>query len=213
MFTEVTASSGMSTQSILMDGWSPNIGDFDNDGWKDLFVSRGDVGSVSVPGRLVIEQNNTVFRNLEGKKWKALTEEAGFTAVPPRRHRGAAIGDFNRDGKLDIVVSALNAPAEIWMNDSPGTSHWIEFKLEGSKSNRDGIGAKVKIVSGGRPQWDHVSHAAGYASSSATPLHFGLGAEKSVEEVDIQWPSGIRQTLKNLSADQIVRIREADAKP
>ena len=90
-----------------MSGYSANIADFDNDGWKDLFVSRGDVQSTAMAEVRKVDQINTVFRNLAGTRWSALTEEAGFNAQPPRRHRGAAIGDFNHDGKLDIVVTAL----------------------------------------------------------------------------------------------------------
>lgn len=212
-FTEVTARSGMAMLSNPMDAYSPNIADFDNDGWKDLFVSRGNVASPNMAGHQSIEQPNTVFRNLANNKWAALTEGAGFDALPSKRHRGAAIGDFNHDGKLDLVVTALSAPAELWINDSAGGNHWIELALEGTKSNRDAIGAKVKIVAGGRSQWEHVSHAAGYASSSAGPLHFGLGTVSTVDEIDVRWPSGVRQTLKNVAADRIVQIKEMKSTP
>lgn len=158
--------------------------------------------------RFPIEQPNTVFRNVPGGKWVALTEEAGFTAQPPRRHRGSAYGDFNHDGKLDLVVTALSAPAEIWMNDSPGENHWLELKLQGTKSNRDGIGAKIRITAGGQTQYTHYTTASGYASSSAGPVHFGLGAAKVVDEIEIRWPSGTLQTLKNVQADRIVHVVE-----
>jgi enediyne biosynthesis protein E4 len=208
-FTEVTSQSGMTASSNPMAGYSPNVGDFDNDGWKDLFVSRGHVQSPNMAGRIAIDQPNTVFRNLGDGKWSALTAEAGFTALPPRRHRGAAVADFNRDGKLDLVVTALSAPAEIWMNDGPDSHHWIELSLEGTKSNRDGIGAKIRISAGGQMQYDQVSHAAGYASSSAGPIHFGLGAAETAVEIEIRWPSGARQVLKDVAADRVVRIKEA----
>jgi hypothetical protein len=208
-FTEITSKSGMTALSNPMAGYSPNIGDFDNDGWKDLFVSRGHVQSPNMASRTSIEQPNTVFRNLGNGKWSALTADAGFTALLPRRHRGATVADFNHDGKLDLVVTALSAPAEIWMNDSPNGNHWIELALDGTESNRDGIGAKIRISAGGQAQYDHVSHAAGYASSSAGPVHFGLGAAGTVAEIEIQWPSGARQVLKDVAADRLVRIKEA----
>lgn len=207
-FTEITARSGMTVLSNPMAGYSPNIADFDNDGWKDIFVSRGHVQSPNMAGREQIDQPNTVFRNLDGTKFAALTEEAGFTAQPPRRHRGAAVGDLNHDGKLDVVVTALSAPAEIWINDSPNQNHWLELKLQGTRSNRDGIGARIRLLAGGQTQYQYVSTASGYASSSAGPVHFGLGAAKQAAEIEIRWPSGTTQVLKNMDADRIVPVQE-----
>jgi hypothetical protein len=206
-FVETTARSGMAALSKPMAGYSPGIADFDNDGWKDIFVSRGDVASPAMSGRQQIDQPNTVFRNSHGGRFTALTEDAGFTAQPPRRHRGSAIGDFNHDGKLDVVVTALSAPAEIWMNDSPNENHWLELSLRGTRSNRDAIGAHIQVKAGG-DQFNHVTTAAGYASSSAGPVHFGLGAAKVVDEIEIRWPSGKVQTLKAVLADQILKIQE-----
>jgi len=207
-FEAVTAESGMSVLCNSMSGYSPNIADFDNDGWKDLFVSRGEVQSPAMADRLHIDQPNTVFRNLGNGRWTALTDEAGFGAQPARRHRGSAVGDFRHDGKLDVVVTALSAPAEIWMNDSPGENHWMDVKLEGTKSNRDGIGARIRITAGGHAQYNHMTTACGYASSSAGPVHFGLGPAKAVDEIEIRWPSGTTQVLKNVSADQVLRVKE-----
>jgi len=107
-----------------------------------------------------------------------------------------------------VVVTALSAPAEIWLNDSPGGAHWIGLALEGAKSNRDGIGARIKIVAGGVAQYSQVSFAAGYASSSAGPVHFGLGSNKAADLVEIRWPSGITQRLGNVAADRILKVQE-----
>jgi hypothetical protein len=207
-FADITASSDMGRLSAPMGGYSPTIADFDNDGWKDIFVSRGHVQSLAFSTQGQVEQPNSVFRNLGGTKFQALTAEAGLTARPPARHRGSAVGDLNGDGRLDVVVTALSAPAEIWMNDSPNGNHWIEFLLQGTKSNRDAIGARIKLVAGGKAQYQQVSFAAGYASSSAGPVHFGLGAAKSADLVEIRWPSGIVQELKNVPADRVVKVME-----
>ena len=208
-FVEVTRESGMTRLSLPMSGYSPTIADFDNDGWKDIFVSRGHVQSMASSTNLAIAQPNTVFRNLGGMKFSALTAEAGLTAQPPARHRGSAFGDLNGDGRLDMVVSALSAPAEIWMNQSPGNHHWLEFKLQGTKSNRDGIGARIKVVTESGAQYNHMTTSCGYASSSAGPVHFGLGANASANLVEIHWPSGTVQQLKDVAADRVVVVKEA----
>ena len=207
-FVDITQTSGMTGLSAAMAGYSPTVADFDNDGWKDIFVTRGHVQSLGYAFRVQVEQPNTVFRNLGGAKFAALTAEAGLTAQPPARHRGSAVGDLNGDGRLDVVATALSAPAELWINDSPGGNHWIAFQLQGTKSNRDGIGARIKLVAGGAAQYNQVSFAAGYASSSAGPTHFGLGPNKSAELVEIRWPSGIVQELSNVSADRVVKVKE-----
>jgi hypothetical protein len=207
-FADATESSRVAGLSVTMAGYSPTVFDFDNDGWKDIFVSRGHVESLDSAPRVTVAQPNTVFRNLGGMRFAALTAEAGLNAQPPRRHRGSAVGDLDGDGRLDVVVSAIGAPAEIWMNRSPGANHWIELKLEGTKSNRDAIGARVKLVTRSAAQFNHVTTACGYASSSAGPMHFGLGAEASVDLIEIRWPSGTVQQVKNVKADRIVRIKE-----
>jgi len=114
----------------------------------------------------------------------------------------------NGGGLLDVVVPALSAPAEVWLNDSPRGNHWIESALQGSKSNRDGIGARLKVVAGGKAQYNRVSFAAGCASSSAGPTHFGLGAGKTAGVVEIRWPSGIAQEIRNVAADRMIKFRE-----
>ena len=209
-FREVTFESGMRTASRRMGGFGPGLFDFDNDGWKDLFVSRGHVESLRLLPDQEIEQHNTVFRNSGAAgKWVPLTEEAGLTARPPARHRGCAFGDLDGDGRIDAVATAIGADAEIWMNRSPDTAHWLEIALEGTRSNRDGIGAEIKVVTRTGPQFNHATTSTGYASSSAGPVHFGLGADTEAESVEIRWPSGTLQRLEHVAADRVLRVTEA----
>ncbi len=207
-FVDVTAASRMASLSLPMAGYSPTIFDFDNDGWKDIFVSRGHVQSLEAAPRITVAQHNSVFRNLGGMKFAALTDEAGLAEAAPSRHRGSAVGDFNNDGRLDVVVSAISAPAEVWLNDSPAGNHWIELALEGASSNRDGIGARIKVTTKSGMQYNHATSACGYASSSAGPVHFGLGPDKTADQIEIRWPSGIVQQLRDVAADRIVRVKE-----
>jgi enediyne biosynthesis protein E4 len=208
-FREVTAPSGMRALTLPMAGFGAGMYDLDNDGWKDIFVSRGHVASLSQPGENV-DQPNTVFRN-PGRtgKWSALTEEAGLTASPPARHRGLAFGDLDGDGRTDVVVTALSRPPEIWMNRTAPSGHWLDIALEGTKSNRDGIGARIKLSSGSGVQYNHMTTSVGYASSSDGPVHFGLGADTKADSIEIRWPSGAVQTLQNIPADRVLKVKES----
>lgn len=211
-FEDATAETELAALTRPMSGFGVGLYDFDNDGWKDLFVARGHVDGTPISNEQ-IEQPNTVLRNIDdGRHWKALTAEAGFSAVPPARHRGCAFGDLDGDGRIDVVVTALGRDAEIWMNRSPASGHWLDIALQGTKSNRDGIGAAVKLITQKGAQYNDMTTSVGYASSSDGPVHFGLGQESIARSIEIRWPSGIVQRLENLQADQIVNVKEPESR-
>ena len=187
--------------------------DFDNDGWKDLFVARANVMdniSEAIPARRYPEPN-TVFRNLGQGKFQDVSATAGADFQKEAAHRGVAFGDIDNDGRVDMVVSVLNGPAEFFHNISNTANHWILLKLVGTKSNRMGIGAQVKLTAeDGSVQWNEVTTAVGYASSSDPRVHFGLGKNKTVKEIEVRWPSGIRQVVRDVAADRILQIEEPE---
>ncbi|MCP5118440.1 MAG: VCBS repeat-containing protein, partial [bacterium] len=158
-FADYTGVSKMAALSLPMAGYSPSIVDLDNDGWKDIFVTCGHVQSLLAAPRITVAQHNAVFHNRKGVQFSAFRGEAGLASQPPSRHRGSGIGDLNGDGLVDVVVSAIGAPAEIWLNESPGGNHWLALALEGATSNRDAIGAEIKLVTSGGTQYSHVSTA------------------------------------------------------
>ena len=121
------------------------------------------------------------------------------------------VGDLNGDGRLDLAVTALGDPAEIWINDSETTAGWLAVDLEGTSSNRDGIGAVVRVETPDGTQFNHVTTSVGYASSSAGPVHFGLGSAPEVERVTVEWPSGVTTTIRGVAANQVLHVREEPA--
>jgi hypothetical protein len=150
-----------------------------------------------------------LFRNKGNLTFEDLSLRAGFSFSVPAPHRGAAFGDLNNDGKIDIVVTVLNGPPEIMMNRTKNQNHWIIFNLVGVKSNRDGLGAKIKITTALGSQYNEATTALGYNSSSDKRVHFGLGSAVAIDKVEISWPSGGKQVLTKVKADQILTVKEA----
>jgi hypothetical protein len=169
-FQDATHRSRLAALTTTRSGWSNGFFDFNNDGWKDLFTANSDVNDlVDLYGSTHYKQLNSVFVNLGDGTFRDASAEAGLNLA--RAHRGSAFADFDNDGKIDVVVSALGEPAELWQNVSSEPNHWLILKLTGTRSNRDGMGAKIKIGN----QFNHATTAAGYASSSPQSVHFGVG--------------------------------------
>ena len=204
LFTYVSAATGLSTISKLHSGWGANFFDFDNDGWKDIFVAQGHVMDnieLTQPGIRYLE-TPLLLRNSAGK----------FVNVPafgnPMAGRGAAFGDLDNDGAVDIVVAANDGPPRIFRNGTAGSS-WLTIDTVGVKSNRDGIGASVRIVgASGQQQFGFVSTAGSYLSAHDKRVHFGLGRDHAVTLLEIRWPSGLLQTWKNVPGNQVFVARE-----
>jgi hypothetical protein len=207
-FEDVTTRSGVATLSRPLAGWGNGIADLNNDGARDLFVACADVMDPAGAFRERVPMANAVWINQGGGRFADGSPEAGAAFARKAVHRGAAFGDLDNDGRLDVVVTALDAPVELWRNVSPARHHWLLVKAVGTKSNRDGVGAKVKVVTESAVQHGHVSTAVGYGGGSDRRLHFGLGAAATVKELTVTWPSGATQTLKNVKADQILVVRE-----
>jgi len=207
-FEDVTARSGVGAATRPRSGWGNGIVDLNNDGWKDLFVACADVMDPAGAFRERVPMSNAVLVNLKDGRFVDGGPTAGEAFARKAVHRGAAFGDLDNDGRMDVVVTALDGPLELWRNVSPARSHWLLVNAVGATSNRDGIGARVKIVTASGLRYGQVKTAVGYGGASDRRVHFGLGADASVRELTIAWPSGKLQTLKNVAADQVLTVRE-----
>ena len=208
-FRDVTNASGVGAATLAFSGWSTHLFDFDNDGWKDIFVAQGhvmDTIQLTSPN-LKYLQPPLLLRN-EGGHFKRVilgpafqTEWAG---------RGAAFGDIDNDGDIDLVMSNVGQKATVLRNDGGNRNNWLGITTIGKKSNRDGIGSRVKVVSAsGLTQYFTVNTAVGYQSASDKRLIVGLGADSTAKLVEIRWPSGIVQRLENVKAGQMLKVTEA----
>ncbi len=213
-FGDVTWSSGVGAATVKRSGWSLGLLDFNNDGWKDVFVANAHVNdNIELYNEQTYRQSNSLLINLGNGNFNDVTSSVGAEFQTRRAHRGAAFADFDNDGKVDAVTTSLNEAAEFWRNESPGENHWLKLKLIGARSNRDGIGAKIKLVTAdGKTQFNHATTSVGYASSSSRIVHFGLGKESSVKLIEIRWPSGVLQNLRDVKPDQLVEVRETSAR-
>lgn len=212
-FQDVADSSGLTALTSGITAWGVGVFDFDNDGNKDLFTATADIldNAMELAHR-PFALPNRVFRNKGDLTFEDVSAKAGPSFQVPAPHRGAAFGDLNNDGKIDVVVTVLNGAPEIWMNRSHNRNHWIILKLVGVESNRDGLGTKIKVTTSLGSQYNQANTAMSYNSSSDKRVHFGLSSATVIESIELTWPSGIRQVLKNINSDQILTITESATK-
>jgi hypothetical protein len=202
LFADFTYRSRVGAATVTNTGWSVGIYDFNNDGRKDVFCANGDLNenAEALSGRAARQANRVLVQQPNGT----------FDAVavgPAARHRGAAFGDFDNDGRMDVVVTRIGEKPLFLRNAGATGSHWLGFKLVGRRSNRDGIGAWIKLRTAAGEQWNHVTTAVGYASASDVRVHFGLGAAQRAT-VEVHWPSGVVQQLGEVAADRYLTVRE-----
>jgi len=215
-FTYTSQSLGIGSMTLSHSGWGVRFLDYDNDGWKDLLIAQGhDLDTIELTYPNLHYREPMLLAHNTGHGFADVSAQSGDVFQNPWVARGMAIGDLDNDGRLDAVVTTNDGPVHVLHNETSTANHWILLKLIGHKSNRDAIGAEVTLATSAGSQYATVSTAGSYLSSSDRRVHFGLGKENVIQSVEIRWPSGIRQTLKNISADQILKIDEpaAPSKP
>lgn len=208
-FTYDTYVSGLARMTLLHSGWGIHFLDYDNDGLKDLLIAQGhdlDTVELNYP-QLHYKEPMLLARNT-GKGFVDVSKESGAVFQQAWVSRGMAVGDLDNDGRLDAVVSTNGGAAHILHNETVTDNHWLTLLLVGHKSNRDGIGAEIKVTSGRLTQYWTVSTAGSYLSSNDKRAHFGLGASALAQTVEIRWPSGIVQKLTDVRGDQILKVDE-----
>jgi len=210
-FLDATATSGLAQLTNRMSGWGNGICDLDNDGRKDLFVARSNVmdNIHELVASKQYAERNSVFRNLGNGKFEDVGEQAGSDFLVASPHRGVAFGDIDNDGRIDMVVTQLDGNVKLFRNVTINGCHWILIKLVGTRSNRMGLGAQIKITTeDGATQWNHATTAVGYACSSDPRVHFGLGNNRLIRELEVLWPSRTRLTLHHVEVDRMMTIEE-----
>jgi hypothetical protein len=213
-FNYVSPLTGISSTSQLHSGWSLRFIDYDNDGWKDLFIAQGhDMDNIQLVSPMIRYREPMMLLRNTGKRFVDVSQISGDIFHEGWVGRGMAIGDIDNDGRIDAVVSTNGGAAHILLNKTVTANHWITLHLTGHKSNRDGIGAVIKLTTAQGAQWVTATTASGYLSSSDPRVHFGLGDSPVADSIEIRWPSGIVQTLTNVKGDRQVQVDEPPPGP
>jgi hypothetical protein len=208
-FDDATMRAGLSHNTSYV-GWGCGFADFDNDGWIDLLLVNGhvfpEVDRLNIGIRY--KERLIVYRNLGNGAFEDISEHAGAAILERHSSRGAAFGDFDNDGAVEVVINNQNeAPSLLKLTRQP-PGNWVILKLEGVRSNRSAIGARVSVTAGGLTQMDEVRSGGSYMSQSDLRLHFGLAQARKIDRVEIEWPSGARQVEENLDVNRVITVRE-----
>ena len=211
-FEDATARSKLSYSTFHMSEFGTKLFDYDNDGWRDLFMANGHVLDNIQRYRAEVSyaEPKLMFRNIGQGVFENVSDRLGPDFVLPRVSRGAAVGDFDNDGDLDILVNNCGQTPQLLRNDGGNRNHWLEILLMGTKSNRDGVGARVKLVSGDLVLHDQRKGGMSYQSAQDPRLHFGLGQRTKIDSIEIHWPSGIKTKVGGVKCDQIIAIKEGE---
>jgi enediyne biosynthesis protein E4 len=208
-FAYSSNTTGIGSMTMAHSGWGVRFLDYDNDGWKDLLIAQGhDLDTIELNYPNLHYREPLLLARNTGHGFVDVSAESGSVFRQAWVARGLAIGDLDNDGRLDGVVTTNDGQVHILHNKTAIRNHWILLKLVGHESNRDAIGAEVTLLTGSGQQFATVSTAGSYLSASDKRVHFGLGQETVARRIEIRWPSGIRQTLKDIPADQIVQVDE-----
>ena len=209
-FEDVTDSIGLGASTLSHSGWGAKWIDYDNDGWLDLFVAQGHVMDniqLTEPTLRYLEPP-LLLRNHQGR-FSNVSPQSGSIFTTPIAARGAAFGDLDNDGRVEVAINCNDGPAIILHNRVGNGNHWLILNLIGTSSNRDAIGSKIRLVTeSGQQQTRFVSAAGSYLAASEKRAHFGVGSSKKIRLIEITWPSGIVQRLESVSADQILQVKE-----
>lgn len=209
MFEDYTIRSGLARLTRQLTGWGMGIFDFDNDGWKDLFCANSNFPQLNRYLGTDSELANRLFRSLGNGRFADSSTTAGDAFQNRALYRGAAFADFDNDGKMDVVVTALNGPARLFRNTTSSSGHWLAVKLTGTASNRDGLGARICVTTpDGHKFYNHATTSVGYGSSSEKMVRFGLGTQERATTIEVQWPNGRLQVLKDIAAGHVVEVLE-----
>jgi hypothetical protein len=209
LFEDVATMAGLGVQNRHVE-WGAGLPDLDNDGWPDVVYVTGNVYPEieSVLPEYPHRGPRIIFRNRGGGRFEEVTDESGPAPLTPHSSRGTAFGDYDNDGDVDLLVMNMNEPPSLLRNDYDGPNAWIEVRLLGRRSNRMGIGATVTVSSGGSKQAQAVLSQSSYYSHDDRRLHFGLGSRERAEEIEVRWPSGEVDVLRDVEGRRVVTIEE-----